>query len=381
MASMKKVGERDGVNVYRLQWRVNGKLREKWIRGEAAAKAQKAEVEKDTADGVARDPRAGARVLNDYFETWLGSRLVKGRPLRQSTRDGYERLWARTIKPTLGARKLNAVRPEAVREWHGAVAASASQDQAAKAYRLLHAVFATAEADDLIRANPCRIKGAGQEQHDERPLVETDAVYELADAIDVRYRALVLVVGFGSLRTGEALGLRRSDVDLLHRDIHVRGQAQELRGGRKVLDHAKNDAGRRTVTIPKVVVDALDEHLRNFTDVEATAPVFTGPNGRPVLRREVSAAWKAAKKKAGVAANVRLYDLRHHAATWAAHKPGITTKELMARIGHSSWKAALVYQHAAADRDRELADWMDVELEKVERARKAKRAKVVDLGA
>lgn len=377
MASMKKVGERDGEGVYRLRWRVEGRLVEKWVRGHEAAKAAKAELERDAVDGFARDPRAGARVLNDYFEAWLSSRLVKGRPLRQSTRDGYERLWARTVAPTIGRRKLNGIRPELVREWHGELASHAGQDQGAKAYRLLHAVFATAEADELVRANPCRIKGAGQEHHDERPLVKLADVLDLADAIGERYRALVLVVGFGSLRTGEALGLRRVDVDLLHREIHVRGQAQELRGGRRELDHAKNDAGRRSVTIPAAVAAALEEHLEAFTGPESDASVFTGPNGRPLLRRELSDAWKAAKRATGVPENLRLYDLRHHGATLTARKPGVTTKELMARIGHSSWKAALIYQHAAAERDREVADFMDDEIASATRTRKAP---VVGLG-
>ena len=35
--------------------------------------------------------------------------------------------------------------------------------------------------------------------------------------------------------------------------------------------------------------------------------------------------------------------VRHHAATLTARMPGITTKELMARIGHASPRAALIY--------------------------------------
>jgi hypothetical protein len=39
--------------------------------------------------------------------------------------------------------------------------------------------------------------------------------------------------------------------------------------------------------------------------------------------------------------------------------PGITTKELMARIGHASPRAALIYQHATEQRDREVAAYLD----------------------
>jgi integrase len=40
---------------------------------------------------------------------------------------------------------------------------------------------------------------------------------------------------------------------------------------------------------------------------------------------------------------VRFHDLRHLAATLAAIS-GATTKQLMARLGHSSPHAALIYQ-------------------------------------
>ncbi len=37
-------------------------------------------------------------------------------------------------------------------------------------------------------------------------------------------------------------------------------------------------------------------------------------------------------------------------------RTGATTKELMARLGHASPQAAMVYQHASQDRDRVIAD-------------------------
>ena len=51
---------------------------------------------------------------------------------------------------------------------------------------------------------------------------------------------------------------------------------------------------------------------------------------------------------------MRFHDLRHLSATLAA-ATGATTRELMARMGHSSPRAALIYQHATADRDRAVA--------------------------
>ena len=43
----------------------------------------------------------------------------------------------------------------------------------------------------------------------------------LADAIDPRYRMLVLLAVFASLRWGELMGLRKSDFDLVDGLVHV----------------------------------------------------------------------------------------------------------------------------------------------------------------
>ena len=87
--------------------------------------------------------------------------------------------------------------------------------------------------------------------------------------------------------------------------------------------------------------------------------VFTSPEGRPMERSNFRyRVWVPATEAAGVA-GLRFHDLRHAAGTLAA-RTGATTKELMVRLGHSSSRAALIYQHAAEERDRLIADRLDV---------------------
>jgi integrase len=52
---------------------------------------------------------------------------------------------------------------------------------------------------------------------------------------------------------------------------------------------------------------------------------------------------------------VHFHDLRHTGNALAA-TTGASTKEPMARMGHSSVRAALIYQHASWSRDRQIAD-------------------------
>jgi len=63
--------------------------------------------------------------------------------------------------------------------------------------------------------------------------------------------------------------------------------------------------------------------------------------------------FKHARKAIG-RQDLRFHDLRHTGATMAA-QAGATMRELMDRLGHSTPQAALIYQHAAADRQFELA--------------------------
>jgi integrase len=79
----------------------------------------------------------------------------------------------------------------------------------------------TAVDDGLIRRNPCRIKGAGTEESPERPVLSIAQVYALADAVGLRYRALILLATFASLRWVELVALRPEDIGLEARTVRV----------------------------------------------------------------------------------------------------------------------------------------------------------------
>ena len=225
----------------------------------------------------------------------------------------------------------------------------------AKAYRLLKAVFATAVDDGMIRRNPCRIKGAGQEKSAERPVLTVSQVFALAEAIGPRYQALVLMGAFTSLRWGELCALRRADVYLDVRTVRVERTLTELQGGGLTFGPPKSEAGRRTVSLPDLVSPVLRWHLSCFTSGSEDDLIFTSPNGTPLrrgnFRRRV---WLPALKAADLP-GIHFHDLRHTGNHLTANA-GASLRELMARMGHSSTRAALIYQHSTDERQREIAD-------------------------
>lgn len=65
-------------------------------------------------------------------------------------------------------------------------------------------------------------------------------------------------------------------------------------------------------------------------------------------------AWLPAVARAGLP-GIHFHDLRHAWNTLTADA-GASLRELMDRMGHSSTRAALIYQHSSDERQRKLAD-------------------------
>jgi integrase len=302
------------------------------------------------------DPDAGRQLLRAYAEAWLASRRVRGRPLAPRTVERYRTLLNVHVVPVLGHLSLGRLDPAVIRDWHAGLLNAGAPGPAtvAKAYRLLHAICNTAVAEQKIPRNPCMIPGASVETNPERPIATIDQVYALAEAVGERWRALVLLGTFCGLRFGELAGLTRPDVDLEQAVVVVRADLDELDGGRLQPGEVKSAASRRTVSIPMALLDEVRHHLDRYAEAGTDGSVFVGPVGgrlrRSNFRKQV---WLPATHAVGLE-GLRFHDLRHTGNTLAA-STGASTRELMARMGHASSRAALIYQHATRDRDAAIA--------------------------
>ena len=215
----------------------------------------------------------------------------------------------------------------------------------------------TAVEDRHLVVNPCAIKGAGIEPCEERRIPTVADVLALAETVNPRFRALVLLAAFGGLRRGELLGLRRSDLNLLLRTVDVRVQRQQSRTGAALVGPPKTAAGRRTLTIPLELIPELEVHLSRWSGAGSDGLVFVGEKGGPVSAGVLQKEWVKARVSVGLD-HLHLHDLRHVAGTLAA-ATGASTKEIMRRLGHATQEAALRYQHATDERDRALAAGID----------------------
>jgi len=362
------------------------------------------------------DPERAKVRLSEYAGIWIAQHPR----LRPRTADHYRWLLNKHIAPYLGGVPLGKISPGMVREWRATLLSNGvSVSVAAKAYRLLRAVLMTAVNEDkILSRNPCRIRGAGDEGTPERPVLTVAQVFELAERVgrhpvgnvrnlsaggcrlrfrrhgemrtspevyatraeaaralwtmaddgradwtqDRRFRALVLLATFASLRWGEATALRRCDLDLEAGIVRVRAAFVERSTGEILLAPPKSRAGRRMVGIPAAIIPALREHLSIFTGADPGALVFPGAKGGPLRRGNFNkmSAWPQAVMSVG-AEGLHFHDLRHTGNTFTA-AGGAGIKDLMARMGHDSERAAMIYQHQARGADKTITSAIDIHI-------------------
>ena len=298
------------------------------------------------------NPDAGRAPLAEYAADWIEERPN----LRPKTIRLYKYLLRCHLEPTLGTRGVADIKEAQVRRWRkGLLDANVSAVTVAKAYRLLKAIMNTAVDDSLIKRNPCRIKGAGQEKSPERAALTIAQVYMLTNTIDQRYRVLVLLGTFGSLRWGELAALRRSSIDLEARTVRVDCQLNEMSGGNVSFGPPKSDAALRVVSFPDVIVADLRWHLACFAQEGDDGLVFTSPTGNPMRHNNFyRRVWLPTVEKVGLT-GVHFHDLRHTGNALTA-EAGANLRELMERMGHASTRAALIYLHSTSERQHKLAD-------------------------
>ncbi|MFF3495885.1 tyrosine-type recombinase/integrase [Streptomyces sp. NPDC002795] len=321
-----------------------------------------AEKQTEIRRGDWTDPDAGGVSFQAYADTWL-----KDRELSVLTVDLYRRLLDKHLLPTFGEDDLDEITAPRVRSWRTDQLATGSKVVTAKAYRLLKGIMETAVDDELIRRNPCRIKGAGAEKAAERPTATVAQVDALAEAVGMRWRLMVYLGAYGPTRPEELAGLRRRDVDLDALKITVRVAEPERVNGRRAPGETKSDAGMRTIYLPAFLERELRWHLESYAEEGADGLVFVGERGAAFRRSTFGRHWRKARTTVGLPEHFRFYDLRHTGHTLST-RSGATLKDTMVRAGQSSEKAAMIYQHSEEGRQQEVAGMLD---RSVRRARKA----------
>jgi integrase len=205
--------------------------------------------------------------------------------------------------------------------------------------------------DGLLADNPCSINGAMTTARQRQPIILTvDEVAMLADVMPQRFRALVLICAWCGLRWGEgsSCAARTSAWTPACSPWPV-----ELSIAAACHISTPKSGKPRVVMVPPHIRDDIETHLDTYVgpgdDVLLFHPVQTGCHlNDKTFKSHFTRALKSIGRE-----GVRVHDLRHFAGTQTARVGSLV--ESMARLGHSTVSASLLYQQRVSGRDAEIA--------------------------
>lgn len=322
-------------------------------------------------------------------ELWIAEAERSG--LERSTVDQYKQHLNLHIVPILGATKLSNLNPPTIRAFEDSLRDKGCSPAMVRKVRVsLGSLLADAQERGTTARNPVREMRAksrkGKERQQERrakgklkigvDIPAREEVKAIVDALDGRWRPLLLTAIFSGMRASELRGLRWSDVDFEKREIRVHQRADRY----DEIGRPKSEAGERVIPVPPMVINTLREWKltcprRDTGKVDADgAPVMVlelvFPNGKgnvESLANIINRGLIPVQIKAGISVDTGKRDddgnpvmrakytgmhaLRHFYASWLINRRedgglGLLPKVVQSRLGHSSIVMTMdVYGH------------------------------------
>lgn len=317
------------------------------------------------------------RSVSDAVQTWLDICENIGRngrePVEPATLVEYRRR-CKLMQQFSWDKDLQELEPADVVRFRDWMLRNKSRDLARRTLSSFHSVLIEMRHQGHLRHDPAAgitIKSGGRYEEDEAEVQipsddEMQAILQAADRMGarnkqirqswLRYRPMIYLAVFSGMRPSEYRGLSWANVF----EDHVRvTQRADIKGR---LGPVKSKAGRRTIYLPKLVMEILREWKRHCPKSENDL-VFPTASGRPqLLGRFRRSAWMPLLKEAGLvivdAKNAKalkpkytLYALRHYFASRLIEQ-GCDLKFIQRTMGHSKIETTLnVYGHLMKDRE------------------------------
>jgi integrase len=234
--------------------------------------------------------RPDRRPVGEYLDWWL-SNVVRAR-VRASTFASHEALVATYLKPELGAVRLDKLTTfQAQALVRKLTERGLSPRTVRYALAILNGALRKAYKVRLLPWNPMEEVELPRQLRRELQVPGEAARARLLAELqpDTLWPLWCLMLTTG-LRPGEALALRRADLDFTARTLTVQRSLSRLKGGRWELTEPKTAQGRRGVPLPSEALEVLRKHqARQTAERESLAEyaddhglVFADGLGRPL---------------------------------------------------------------------------------------------------
>jgi integrase len=329
-----------------------GKRKRKWHSFKGSKREAQIECAKLIAavgkgDYVEPTKTTVAEFLRSRISQWEASGEISAR-----TAQRYRQLLENQILPHLGSKVLRKLRPLEIEMWHTALRDAAAPRTIGHAHRVLGKALKDAAKNDIVTRNVTKEQPAPKIEDDERTIVR-DVPALMAKLKDWRLGTVAVVALFTGMRLGEVLALRWSNVDLDGKIIKVREALEQTAAFGVRFKPPKSKAGKRDVTLPDVLIDALHAHRKAQLEFRMQcgagrlpddALVFATIEGQPLPPNRTSTAWGKFAKRIGMP-EISFHSLRHTHASQLIDS-GVDIVTISKRLGHAKPDITMrVYAH------------------------------------
>jgi len=315
------------------------------------AQAYLSRTQRDRDLGVFFEP--SRMTLDGYLDKWLEAAAKP--KLRAKTHRDYEALLRRYVRPVLGSRPVSKIEPLEIQALYGEMQ---ERGLSARTVRFTHAVIRSALQQAvkwrLIPQNPAESVDLPKQPKGEIQVLNPQQARNfLKEAAQDRYYALFAVALTTGMRPSEYLALKWPDVNFSKGTASVARTLEPIKGGGWRFADTKRARSRRLVKLQASVLKLLSEYRDSQAqersaahgDAAAVDLIFVNTSGNPLNERNlVQRNFQVILERAKLP-RIRLYDLRHTAATLAL-AAGVPAKVVSEQLGHASVAFTLdTYSH------------------------------------
>jgi integrase len=330
-----------------------GQRKRKWhsfVGTKREAQVKKAELIAAISQGsyVERSKIMVAEFVRARVDQWEAAGNITARSAQR-----YRQLVENQIMPHLGTKPLQKLTRLDIEGWHTVLRNSGLAARTiGYAHRVLGGALRDAERDGLVVKNVCKVQKAPKVAETEMTIVRNvPALVDKLRGSNLYVPAMLAL--FAGLRLGEVLALRWNRIDLDGKVIQVREALEATKAHGIRTKSPKSRAGRRNVTLPDVLVEALREHRKAALELQMKlgagrlpddALLFANLEGNPLQPSNVSSDWGELAERMGVP-EITFHGLRHtHASQLVA--AGVDIMTISKRLGHAKPSVTLaIYAH------------------------------------
>jgi integrase len=287
--------------------------------------------------------------VSDRIDQWEASGDISPR-----TAARYRELLNNQIKPHIGERLVQKLKPLDIEGWHTALRQTGLAARTiGHAHRVVGKALRDAERNEVIQRNVAKTIKAPKVT--ERQMIIATDIPSLVERLrGTRLQVPAMIALFTGMRLGEILALRWSRIDLDGRGFIQVVEAIEYTKAHGVrFKQPKSAAGRRNITLAAILIECLREYRRAQLELRMQlgvgripdeALLFTDFNGNPLSPNSVSSSWSHVAASAGIQ-DVTFHALRHTHASQLIDR-GVDIVTISKRLGHADPSITLkVYAH------------------------------------